>query len=245
MTRCERCAVSIHVACAVEYSCYAGRARSCSYGKRDVQRGSLLCSKCFDEFMPYHDDDSGDAANEFRDVRSGPISWWVTSLERPGDLSLAGQGVQPTSQTEPAPSLHPDPAPPPEPPPVARAAVALSLARPQRKAAVRRPAPEKDPTAVKVRRLTPPATSTAAADADAESDDSDWTPYHMPTANPPLPLPPPQPPPPTLAQAGPARAEHTAHTAPTLTPRPAVEAPAVSRKRSLTLDEWAIRKRRN
>ena len=59
LTRCERCAVAIHVACAIEYSHHTGTPSHpcCLYERRDVQRGSLLCSKCFDEFLPYCGDD--------------------------------------------------------------------------------------------------------------------------------------------------------------------------------------------
>ena len=79
LTRCERCAVSIYVGCAIEYSHHTGSPNHpcCLYAKCDVLRGALLCSKCFDEFLPYcEDDDPGDTKNGgFYDTRPGGVSW--------------------------------------------------------------------------------------------------------------------------------------------------------------------------
>ena len=63
LARCERCAVGIHSACAVDYSewsCKVVEPRGL-YDRRAILRGSLLCRKWFDEYLPYApDDDPGD-----------------------------------------------------------------------------------------------------------------------------------------------------------------------------------------
>ena len=106
---------------------------------------------------------------------------------------------------------------------------------------------ESNPAAPKQRRHASPhaASGDVAEETGADSDDSDWTPYHLSIANHPLPLPPPQPPPHMAAPPAPAQAAPTAHTAPEVALQPADGAPARASKRSLTLDEWVIRKRRN
>ena len=55
LVRCERCAVGIHPACAVDYSEWSGKLGEPGgyYDNRDILRGALLCCKCFDEHLPY------------------------------------------------------------------------------------------------------------------------------------------------------------------------------------------------
>ena len=55
LVRCERCAVGIHPACAVDYSEWSGKVGEPGgrYDNRDVLRGALLCCKCFDDHLPY------------------------------------------------------------------------------------------------------------------------------------------------------------------------------------------------
>ena len=55
LVRCERCAVGIHPACAVDYSEWSGKVGEPGgyFDRRDILRGALLCCKCFDEYLPY------------------------------------------------------------------------------------------------------------------------------------------------------------------------------------------------
>ena len=66
LIRCERCAVGIRPACAIGYSDWSGGPGKPGrlYGKLVILRmGSLLCCKCFDDYLPYApDDDPGDTA---------------------------------------------------------------------------------------------------------------------------------------------------------------------------------------
>ena len=54
MIRCERCAVGIHPACAIDYSEWSGKVGEPGglYDRLEILRGSLLCCKCFDEYLP-------------------------------------------------------------------------------------------------------------------------------------------------------------------------------------------------
>ena len=66
LVRCERCAVGIHPACAVDYSEWSGKVGEPGgyYDRRDILRGALLCCKCFDEYLPYaFEDDPESTAN--------------------------------------------------------------------------------------------------------------------------------------------------------------------------------------
>ena len=55
LVRCERCAVGVHHACAVDYSEWSGKVGEPGgyFDRRDILRGALLCCKCFDEYHPY------------------------------------------------------------------------------------------------------------------------------------------------------------------------------------------------
>ena len=55
LVRCERCAVGIHPACAVDYSEWSGKVGEPGgyYDRRGILRGALLCCKCFDDHLPY------------------------------------------------------------------------------------------------------------------------------------------------------------------------------------------------
>ena len=67
LIRGERCAVSIHPACAIDYLEWSGKVGEPGgvYDRPGILRGSLLCCKCFDEYLPYapDDDNPGDTAN--------------------------------------------------------------------------------------------------------------------------------------------------------------------------------------
>ena len=70
------------------YSEWSGKAGEPGglYDRRGILRGSLLCCKCFDEYLPYaSDDDPGDTANEglYETRIMGGLPWWVTDVGPP------------------------------------------------------------------------------------------------------------------------------------------------------------------
>ena len=103
LVRCERCAVGIHPACAVDYSEWSGKVGEPGgyYDRRDILRGNLLCCKCFDDHLPYVWADDPDHNPDFdhREVREGELPWWITDVDLP-------------PHSESPPELH-SPSPPP------------------------------------------------------------------------------------------------------------------------------------
>ena len=73
LVRCERCAVGIHPACAVDYSEWSGKLGEPGgyYDNRDILRGALLCCKCFDDHLPYvwADDPDHNPDTDIRETR--------------------------------------------------------------------------------------------------------------------------------------------------------------------------------
>ena len=85
LVRCERCAVGVHPACAVDYSEWSGKVGEPRryFDRRDILRGGLLCYKCFDEYLPYvwTDDPESTANGGTYKPREGELPWWVTDVE--------------------------------------------------------------------------------------------------------------------------------------------------------------------
>ena len=79
----QREEVCIHPACAINYSEWTGKVSEPGgvYDRSGILRGSLLCCKCFDEFLPYTpEDDPGGTAHGglYETRRVGGLPWWVT-----------------------------------------------------------------------------------------------------------------------------------------------------------------------
>ena len=124
LVRCERCAVGIHPACAVDYSEWSGKLGEPGgyYDNRDILRGALLCCKCFDEHLPYVwvDDPDHDPDTDIRETRESELPWWIVEVDLPPPPNI------------PPPEPHSPPPPPTQDPPPPSSAPATLPSSPAR-----------------------------------------------------------------------------------------------------------------
>ena len=252
LVRCERCAVGIHPACAVDYSEWSGKAGEPGgrYDNRDVLRGALLCCKCFDDHLPYAwaDDPDYDPELDAKVTRDSELPWWVTEVDLPLSVPMPESHPAPSPPPQPPPQL-PSPAaePPPPSPERRRDAPTLSPSNPP----LRSPRRDANPQPLKSRRshvVAPhPTPHEERGEASARAvTPAEPSPPRTGDANPPAPLPPPEPPPHS------ARAQLHETVVPDTTAAGATSGgqardgalPVNVRKRmGPTLDSWVVRKR--